>query len=220
MPRQGNPPITQHDIATNALLDFDLIPGFNDAHLITLNYTFNELYMVLQIAPEWNGGRWHSMKMETRKSKEQCDADIRSMVQCGKDDNLPDIPDNPSMQVMVWKCSGCIAKEVIHTVSAFVCVHDPDIVVLVGAPNIEKCHKKFGPQVTCILPTFTPWAAEAMEMFWSHTRSTTLKWSLIGMMAMGSMLLLVTWGTTGSSPKHYLRLKTESLMSSYDCKLC
>ncbi|KAF7142034.1 hypothetical protein RHSIM_Rhsim06G0095900 [Rhododendron simsii] len=144
MPRQGNPPITQHDIATNEPLVIDITPGFNDAHLICVNYTFNELYMVLQIAPEWNGGRWHPMKMETRKSKEQADADVRSMVQWGKDDNLPDLPNNPTMEIMIWECSGSTAKEVIRTVRAFVCVHNPDIVVLVGAPYIENRYKKFG----------------------------------------------------------------------------
>ncbi|KAF7143343.1 hypothetical protein RHSIM_Rhsim05G0131600 [Rhododendron simsii] len=144
MPRQGNPPITHHDIATNEPLVIDLTPGFNAAHLITLNYTFNELYMVLQLAPEWNGGRWHTMKTETRKSKEQADADVRSMVQWGKDDNLPDIPANPSMQIMVWDCCGRTENEIVRTVRAFVSVHNPDIVVLVGAPNIEKHRKKFG----------------------------------------------------------------------------
>ncbi|KAI8573227.1 hypothetical protein RHMOL_Rhmol01G0262400 [Rhododendron molle] len=85
------------------------------------------------------------MKMETLKSKEQADADVRSMLQWGNDANLPDIPDNPSMQIMVWDCCGCTTKEIIRTVRAFVCVHDPDIVVLVGAANIEQHHKKFGP---------------------------------------------------------------------------
>ncbi|KAF7121034.1 hypothetical protein RHSIM_Rhsim13G0164800 [Rhododendron simsii] len=145
MPRQGKPPITHHDISTSAPLEFDITPHFNDAHLITLNYTFKELYMVLEISPEWGGGRWHKMKMETRKSKEEADADVRSMLQWGNDADLPDFPNNPSMQIMVWECCGHTVKETIRTVRAFVCVHDPDIVVLVGAPNIEQHHKKFGP---------------------------------------------------------------------------
>ncbi|KAF7120834.1 hypothetical protein RHSIM_Rhsim13G0164900 [Rhododendron simsii] len=119
MPRQVKPRIIHHDIATSAPLQFDLTPQFNDAHLITLNYTFKEIYMVLEFAPEWNGGRWHTMKMETRKSKEQADANVRSMLHT--------------------------EKEIIRTVSAFACLHDPDIVVLVGAPNIEERHNKLGP---------------------------------------------------------------------------
>ncbi|KAI8538540.1 hypothetical protein RHMOL_Rhmol09G0111500 [Rhododendron molle] len=119
--------------------------GVNDAHLITLNYTFKELYMVVQIAPEWNEGRWHRMKMETQKSKEHADVDVLSKVQWGNDANLPNIPNNPSMQIMVWDCCGCTTKEIIRTIRAFICIHDPDIVVLVGAPNIEQRHKKFGP---------------------------------------------------------------------------
>ncbi|KAF7119800.1 hypothetical protein RHSIM_Rhsim13G0165400 [Rhododendron simsii] len=145
MPRQVKPRIIHHDIATSAPLQFDLTPHFNDAHLITLNYTFKELYMVLEISPEWGGGRWHKMKMETRKSKEEADADVRSMLQWGNDADLPDFPNNPSMQIMVWECCGSTEKEIIRTVSAFACLHDPDIVVLVGAPNIEERHKKLGP---------------------------------------------------------------------------
>ncbi|KAF7143012.1 hypothetical protein RHSIM_Rhsim05G0103500 [Rhododendron simsii] len=49
------------------------------------------------------------------------------------------------MQIMVWDCYGHTEKEIISTVRAFVYVHNPGIVVLVGAPNIEKRHKKFGP---------------------------------------------------------------------------